>query len=287
MSKLDKYLRMDMMPNFTCPGCTHGVAWTAMVRAIDNLKLVQSQTIMTCAIGCAGRLPIYLNFPSIRTPHGRALTIAQGIKLANPKLNVLCFMGDGDAVAIGGNHFIHACRRNVNLTAIVANNEIYGMTGGQYAPTMAEGYFASTAPYGMIEQASDICKLAIGAGATFVARADVYRVMKLDQIIEKAIAHKGFSVVEILTTCPTHFGRRNKMSATVDLVKRLNEITITPRQAERLSPEELKGKLVRGILREVELREYIEHYDEVTGFQEAEDKKYSGVGEFSEVGAMK
>ncbi len=276
MSKLDKYLRLDKAPNFICAGCTHGVAWTAMVRAIDNLKLIQNETIMACAIGCAGRLPIYLNFPSIRTPHGRALAIAQGIKLANPKANVILFMGDGDAVAIGGNHFIHACRRNMNITAIVANNETYGMTGGQNAPTTEEGLMSLTTPYGAIEPPADICKLAIGAGATFVARADVYRVMKLDNVIEKAIAHNGFSVVEILTTCPTYFGRKNQMAATVDLIERLNRITVTPRQAERMSPEEMKGKLVRGILHQEEKPEYVENYDKITNFKGAEDVIYSG-----------
>lgn len=268
MSKLDKYLRLNLMPNFTCSGCTHGIAWAAMVRAIDKLGLDQNKTIMVCAIGCAGRLPIYLNFPSIRTPHGRALAFATGIRLANPELKILVFMGDGDAVAIGGNHFIHTARRNLDLTAIVAINEIYGMTGGQYSPTTGKGRFASTAPFGMIEPQLDTCKLAIGAGATFVARGDAYHVMELNSLIPKAITHKGFSVVEIITSCPTHFGRRNKFKKPVDGFMRLKDMTISKGEAKRLSKEELGNKLVRGILHQEERPEYVEEYDRITGFKE-------------------
>src|SRR5665648_583949 len=212
MSKLDKYLRLDQFPHFACSGCGHGVALAAMVRAIDKLGLDQNTTIMVCAIGCAGRLPVYLNFPSIRTPHGRALTVATGIKLANPKLKVIVFMGDGDAAAIGGNHLIHAARRNIDITAIISKNEIYGMTGGQYAPTTSKGSITSTSPYGMIEHTFDICKLVEGAGATYVARSDAYHTKHLQGVLKNAIMHEGFSVVEAITSCPTQFGRRNKNS---------------------------------------------------------------------------
>ena len=268
MGKLDKYLRLNLMPTFTCPGCTHGIAWASMIRAIDKIGLNQSETVMVCAIGCAGRLPVYLNFPSIRTPHGRALSVATGIKLANPKTNVIVFMGDGDAVAIGGNHLIHAARRNINITAIMAINEIYGMTGGQYAPTTRVGKFASTAPFGMIESQMDICKLVIGAGATFVARGDAYHVNELQILIEKAILHKGFSVVEVFTTCPTHFGRRNKIKEPTKLLESLKDLTINKTQADKLSEEERRNKLIRGILLKEKRPEYIEEYDQITGFME-------------------
>ena len=266
MSKLDKYLRLDQFPHFACSGCGHGIALAAMVRAIDKLGLDQNTTIMVCAIGCAGRLPVYLNFPSIRTPHGRALTVATGIKLAEPKLKVIVFMGDGDAAAIGGNHLIHAARRNIDLTAIIAINEIYGMTGGQYAPTTKPGHFASTAPFGMIEPTMDICKLVEAAGANFVARGDIYHVVELEKLILKAISHKGFSVVEALTNCPTQFGRRNKNSKPSEMIKNIKDMTLTKKQAEKLSKEELKHKLVRGILVEKERPEYIEEYDRITNF---------------------
>jgi 2-oxoglutarate/2-oxoacid ferredoxin oxidoreductase subunit beta len=270
MGKLDKYLRLDQMPHFACPGCTHGIAWASMVRAIDELGLDQSETVMVCAIGCAGRLPVYLNFPTIRTPHGRALAVATGIKLANPKNKVITFMGDGDAAAIGGNHLIHAARRNIDITAIIAINEIYGMTGGQYAPTTSEGKFASTAPFGMIETSMNVCNLVIGAGATFVARGDAYHVNELQKLISRAIQHKGFSVVEVFTTCPTHFGRRNKIKSPSKLLERLKDLTITQKQAEKLNPEERKNKLIRGILLEEKRPEYVEQYDKITGFKEVE-----------------
>jgi 2-oxoglutarate/2-oxoacid ferredoxin oxidoreductase subunit beta len=270
MGKLDKYLHLNRMPHFACPGCAHGIAWASMIRAIDQLGLDQSETVMVCAIGCAGRLPVYLNFPTIRTAHGRALPVATGIKLANPKNKVIAFMGDGDAAAIGGNHLIHAARRNIDITAIVAMNEIYGMTGGQYAPTTGVGKFASTAPFGMIEPQMDICKLVIGAGATFVARGDAYHVSELQKLISLAIQHKGFSVVEALTTCPTHFGRRNKITSPSKLLERLKDLTITKSQAEKMSPEEKKNKLVRGVLLEEDRPEYIEEYDRITGFKEIE-----------------
>ena len=268
MSNLDKYLRLDQMPHFACSGCGHGIALASMIRAIDRLGLGQNETVMVCAIGCAGRLPVYLDFPSIRTPHGRALTVATGIKLADPKLKVIVFMGDGDAAAIGGNHLIHAARRNIDLTAIVAINEIYGMTGGQYAPTTKEGKFASTAPFGMIEPQMDICRLVEAAGATFVARGDIYHVRELDGLISKALSHKGFSLVEILTTCPIQFGRRNKDSKPSNMIKNLKETTITKKQAERLSKEDLADKLLRGILVDKEHPEYLEEYDRITNFKE-------------------
>src|SRR6056297_3872615 len=271
MSKFDKYLLTDQMPHFTCPGCTHGIAWQAMIRAIDNLDLSQEETVMVCAIGCAGKMPVYLDFPTIRTPHGRALTFATGVKLANPGLNVIVFMGDGDATAIGGNHLIHAARRNIDITAVVATNEIYGMTGRQYAPTTEEGRFASTAPFGMTENQMDVCKLVEGAGATFVGRGDVYHVRELKDLVKAGIEHKGFSLVEIFTTCPTHFGRRNNMKQPSKLVEHLKDLTVTKKQAEKMTEDELKGKLLRGILVDEDKPEYVETYDRQTGFKEEGD----------------
>lgn len=270
MGKLDKYLHLNRWPHFACPGCAHGIVLASTLRAIDELGLDQSKTVMVCAIGCAGRLPVYINFPTIRTAHGRALPVATGIKLANPKNKVIVFMGDGDAAAIGGNHLIHAARRNIDITAIIAVNEIYGMTGGQYAPTTSTGKFASTAPFGMIEPQMDICKLVIGAGATYVARGDAYHVNELQKLIVQAIQHKGFSVVEALSTCPSHFGRRNKIKNASTLLERLKDITITKKQAEKMSSEEKKNKLVRGVLLKEDRPEYIEEYDRITGYKEVE-----------------
>ena len=183
---------------------------------------------------------------------------ATGIKLTRPDVKVIVFMGDGDALAIGGNHFIHAARRNIDMTAIVFRNEIYGMTGGQYAPTTPEGSKATTAPYGMIEPTFDACKLAAGSGATYVARGDAYNVNNLYNVMKNALQHKGFALVEALTSCPTQFGRRNKVADPVKMVERLKNMTVTKAAAEKMSAEELQGKFIIGEFvntREIELTE--------------------------------
>lgn len=240
------YIKAKQFPLFTCPGCTHGTVTNAFVRVADELKLDKDKTVIVCAIGCAGRIPTFLDFGVLRVTHGRALAFATGVKLARPDVQVIVMMGDGDALAIGGNHFIHAARRNIDITAIVCRNEIYGMTGGQYAPTTPRGAFATTAPYGMLEPPFDTCKVAEGAGATFVARSDAYHVTHLHKMMKKALQHKGFAVLEVLTSCPTQFGRRNKLADPVKMLERLREVTVMKEQADRMTPEELEGKFVIG-----------------------------------------
>jgi len=257
MSKQD-YIKEDNFPLFTCPGCTHGTVINAFVRAADELKLDRSKTVIVCAIGCAGRTPTYLDFNVLRVTHGRALAFATGVKLARPDVKVIVFMGDGDALAIGGNHFIHAARRNIGITAVVLRNEIYGMTGGQYAPTTPVGAKATTAPYGMIEPSFDTCKLAASAGATYVARADVYNVNNLYNVMKNALQHKGFALVETLTSCPIQFGRRNKVPDPAQMVERIKNMVVTKAAAAKLSAEELEGKFIIGEFvntREIELTE--------------------------------
>lgn len=252
------YVKEDQFPLFTCPGCTHGTVINSFVRAADELKIDRSKTVLVCAIGCAGRTPTYLDFNVLRVTHGRALPFATGIKLARPDVKVVVFMGDGDALAIGGNHFIHAARRNIDMTALVFRNEIYGMTGGQYSPTTPLGGKATTAPYGMIEPTFDTCKLAASAGATYVARGDVYNLANLDAIMKKALQHKGFSMIEALTSCPTQFGRRNKVADPAKMVERIKNMVVTKAAAEKMSPEELAGKFITGEFvneRKVELTE--------------------------------
>ena len=162
---------------------------------------------------------MYVDFNTLHTTHGRALTFATGVKLAKPELKVIVIMGDGDATAIGGNHFIHAARRNIDLTAIIVNNSIYGMTGGQYSPTTPYGERATTATYGTVENSFNISQLAVCAGAVFVARGTVYHTRQLDQLIERALQKKGFSVVEVISQCQTHFGRLNKLGNQVEMMK--------------------------------------------------------------------
>jgi 2-oxoglutarate ferredoxin oxidoreductase subunit beta len=199
-----EFLRLQTLPFVWCAGCMNGVVLSSFIRAVKRTKIDKEKTVVVSGIGCSGRITQYLDFDTVHTTHGRALAFATGIKLANPSLNVVVFMGDGDALAIGGNHFIHSCRRNIDLTAIVINNSLYGMTGGQMAPTTPEGRKTKTSPYGNVERPFDISKLAISAGATYVARFTAYHVRWVEKAIAEAMLHKGFSVVEVITGCPTH-----------------------------------------------------------------------------------
>ncbi|MBW1945599.1 MAG: 2-oxoacid:ferredoxin oxidoreductase subunit beta, partial [Deltaproteobacteria bacterium] len=184
---IHKYLRHDKkFPHVWCPGCGNGIILGALIRAIDRLGLEKDNIVMASGIGCSGRMPVYVDFNTLHTTHGRALAFTTGIKLANPELTVITIMGDGDATAIGGNHFIHAARRNLNLAAIIINNQIYGMTGGQSSPTTPYGSFATTATYGHIEHAFSIAELAVNAGAAFVARRTVDHARLLEDVIEKS-----------------------------------------------------------------------------------------------------
>jgi 2-oxoglutarate ferredoxin oxidoreductase subunit beta len=208
-------------------------------------------------------MPVYLDFNTMHTTHGRALAFASGLKFARPRLKVIVVMGDGDALAIGGNHFLHAARRNIDLTAIIVNNSIYGMTGGQYSPTTPLDSRATTAPYGNIEQPLSACDLAIACGASYVARSTVYHAVELDRYIEQAIRKNGFSVVEAVSYCHTTFGRINKLGSAVDMLRRLKDNSVTQAAVEKLSLEERAGKIVRGVLLDVEKAEYTALYDQL------------------------
>ncbi|OGO27046.1 MAG: 2-oxoacid:ferredoxin oxidoreductase subunit beta, partial [Chloroflexi bacterium RBG_16_54_11] len=231
--------------------------------AIDRIGLDKDDVALVSGIGCTGRMPVYMDFNTIHTTHGRALAFATGLKIARPQMKVIAIMGDGDALAIGGNHFIHAARRNIGIASIVVNNEIYGMTGGQYSPTTPIGGRASTAPYGNIEPCMPICDVAIAAGATFVARSTVYHAVELDRFIEHAIRKNGFSVVEAVAYCPTTYGRMNKLGTTVDMMRQLKEDSISLSAADKLSPEERETKIVRGILHDVEKPEFTQRYEQL------------------------
>jgi len=258
------YLRPDKkLPTVWCGGCGLGIIMSAMVRAIANLGVSKDNIAVVSGIGCTGRMPTYVDFNTLHTTHGRGLAFATGVKLARPKLNVIAVMGDGDALAIGGNHFIHACRRNIDMTAIVANNQIYGMTGGQYSPTTPHGKRGTTAPYGNVEYAFDTAALAVGAGATFVARTSVYHAREAGRLIEKALRHKGFSVVEIISNCYTSYGRLNRFASPVAMLEWMRDNSVPVRAAAKMDPEELRGKFTRGVIVETEKPEFIEAYDEL------------------------
>ena len=248
------------MPHIWCPGCGHGIVMNNLIRGIEDLGLKKNELVMVTGIGCSSRIAGYLDFHTLHTLHGRALAFATGIKLSRPELTILVPMGDGDALAIGGNHLIHAARRNIDLTAIIMNNSIYGMTGGQFSPLSGYERMATTAPYGNIDEAFDIVKLAMGAGASFVARATTYHVNSLKEILEKAIQHKGFSVVEVLSQCPTYFGRKNKMGDAVEMLNYYKDHTVPLGSAKK---EKDSSLIERGIFIQEQRAEYTDEYEKL------------------------
>ena len=260
---IDDYIREEMFPHIWCPGCGNGIVLGAIIRAIDDLKWDRDKIVMISGIGCSSRITGYVDFCTMNTTHGRALPFATGIKMANPDLKVVVVMGDGDCSAIGGNHFIHAARRNIDLTAIIINNMIYGMTGGQYSPLTPTGRFGTTAPYGNIDQSFDLTSLAMAAGANYVARGTVYHVRQSISLMKKALDKKGFSVVEIISDCPISFGKMNKIKSPVDMLKWIKDIAVSKKAWENLSVEERKEKFVIGEFLDIDRPDYNERYNEI------------------------
>ncbi len=283
MSTIHDYIRSTKkFPHLWCPGCGNGIAMAALIRAIDKLSLHRNDVILVSGIGCAARAPVYFDFNTLHTTHGRALTFATGIKLVKPHLEVIVIMGDGDAVAAGGNHFIHACRRNIDLLAIVVNNRTYGMTGGQCSPATPRGKYSTTTPEGSLDNAFDICNLAVSAGATFVARGTTYYARKTEEYMTTALAHKGFAVVEVISQCPTIYGRLNKMGNGLDMLKWQRENSVPlDKVADRWSgetdlfKEDLGGKFLTGVFVDREAPEFVgEYYGMMERMQAQErDKK--------------
>jgi 2-oxoglutarate ferredoxin oxidoreductase subunit beta len=260
----NKYLRHDKkFPHIWCPGCGNGIVMSSLIRAIDQIGLDNDDVVLAAGIGCAGRMPVYTDFNTLHTTHGRSLTFATGIKLANPALTVISVMGDGDATAIGGNHFIHAARRNLDLTAIIVNNQVYGMTGGQFSPTTPFGANTTTSVFGNIEHAFSIAELAVTAGASFVGRGTVYHVKQLDILIEKAIRKIGFSVVEIMTNCHTQYGRRNDLADPVSMLNWFKDHAIPIEKAEKMDAEAIGDRFPIGILVDRDKPDYIEQYQQI------------------------
>jgi len=258
---VNQYYRLNHLPHMWCPGCGNGIVTSAAVKAIDKLGLSQDNTTIVSGIGCSSRASGYLDFDTVHSAHGRAIPFATGIKLANPELNVIVMTGDGDATAIGGNHFIHAARRNINITVILFNNSIYGMTGGQYSPLTPMHSKAATAPYGTIERPFNVVDLAKGAGATFVARGTTFHAQQLSDVIAQAITHDGFSLVEAITACPIGYGRQNKSGDGANMMKWQRDHGITAAAAAKLTPEEMTDKFVIGVLYQSEAPEYTKEYD--------------------------
>ena len=259
-----KYLRNDKLPHILCPGCGHGIALKSLLRGIDKLGLDKNDVAMVSGIGCSSRIPGYVDFNTLHTLHGRALSYATGIKLAKPHMKVLVATGDGDAMAIGGNHFIQTCRRNIDMTIFVFTNYTYGMTGGQFSPATPIGAISHTSHYGNIEPPFDACTLAKGAGATFVARGTAYHTAELEKITCEAIKHNGTSVIEIIDACPIYFGRDNSYKSISQMMEEIEKKgTVSIKQVDKLPPEKLEGKVVRGILHQEEKQEYCEGYEKL------------------------
>ncbi len=269
-----KYLRYDKkFPHVWCPGCGNGIVMTALLRAISKLELDKDEVVMASGIGCSGRMPTYLDFNTLHTTHGRALTFATGVKLANPSLSVMAIMGDGDATGIGGNHFIHAARRNLNITAIIINNSIYGMTGGQYSPTTPFGSRTTTSLYGHIEHDFSIAELAATAGSSFVARSTVYHAELTTSLLMQAISKEGFAVVEIVSNCHVHYGKKNKLGGAVDMMNGFKQNAVTVTKAASMSAEQLEGKVTIGVLADREIPVSTREYQKIREQAKADREK--------------
>jgi 2-oxoglutarate ferredoxin oxidoreductase subunit beta len=215
----DPFLRMDRMPHIWCPGCGIGTTVNCFVSALAKCGLPREKLVIVSGIGCTGRVAGYIKLDSFHTTHGRAIPFATGLALGNPELKVVVYSGDGDLTAIGGNHFIHAARRNVNLTVICVNNFIYGMTGGQVAPTTPEDARATTSPFGCYESPFNLPFLAESCGAVYVARWTAMHVRNTTNSMVEALTKKGFSFVEVISPCPTLYGRLNKLGGGLDTLK--------------------------------------------------------------------
>lgn len=261
--KFEDYLAKERMPLFWCPGCGDGIVLGAILRSFAQLELDKKNTVVVTGIGCWGKADDYITTNTFHGTHGRALAFATGIKLANPKLNVIVLMGDGDGATIGGNHLIHAARRNVDLTAILVNNYNYGMTGGQYSGTTPEDSYTTTSRYGHIEPGFNLCNLVEAAGAPYVARGSVYNPSQLQKFIIEALQKKGFAFVETISPCPTHFGRLNGMKGAPDMLKWIKENTINIEAAQKLSPEERNKKFITGRFVNRDIADYSTKYQNI------------------------
>jgi len=259
---IEQYLHADRFPHIWCPGCGLGTVTAAFLRAALSLGLRKDRTVVVGGIGCSSRAVGYLDFGTVHSIHGRALAFATGIKMSHPEFTVIVLTGDGDGAAIGGNHLIHAARRNIDITTILFNNQIYGMTGGQASPQTGPDHHATTAPFGVAEPAFDLCRLVQAAGATYVARETSFGVRRLERLIRDGIKHKGFSFIEAVTQCPTEFGKRNPPKGPVEMLEEFRQRTISTKEAELMSPEELEGRLVAGLIhRDDSVPEFSQSYE--------------------------
>ena len=258
---IHEYLRHDKkFPHVWCAGCSNGIVLGAIIRAIAEMQISRDDIVMVSGIGCSSRMPTYVDFNTLHTLHGRAIAYATGVKMYKPHMKVIVVTGDGDCTAIGGNHLIHAARRNIDLTVILINNNIYGMTGGQASPTTPHGAIATTAPYGNIEPDFNICNLAIGAGASFVARTTAFHVQEMQNMVKDGINHPGFALLEVVSACPVIYGRLNKKGGAPEMMKAMRDESLPLAAFEKLPPEQTEGKIARGILKRAICPEFTDEY---------------------------
>lgn len=259
----EHYLNREQLPHIWCAGCGGGIVLGSLTRALAALGLDREKVVVVSGIGCWGKADDYLTTNAFHGTHGRALSFATGIKVANPELTVIALMGDGDGATIGGNHLIHSARRNVGVTAVCVNNLNYGMTGGQYSATTPHEYVTSTSKYGNPERAMDLCDLVTVAGANYVARSTAYHVTQLDSILKSAISHKGFSFVEVVSPCPTHFGRRNKIGGPVKMMNWLKSKGVNKAKYDKLAEDEKHNYIPLGKLVDRDESDFNEQYETI------------------------
>jgi len=269
----DAYLRVEKMPTLWCWGCGDGVILKATIRAIKKIGWDMDNVCVISGIGCSGRFSSYIDCNTIHTTHGRTVAYATGVKLSNPDVNVIVVAGDGDGLAIGGNHTIHGCRRNIDMNFILINNFIYGLTNSQTSPTTPAGMWTVTQKNGNIDPTFDACNLAIGAGASFVARESMIDPKKLEKILVKGFEHKGFSFMDILSNCHINLGRKNKMLSAMDNLQWIDDITLPVRKYDALPEEEKLNIFPTGVLRQVEQNEYTEMYARIIASHQANGPK--------------
>lgn len=252
------YLRAEMMPHIWCPGCGNGIILNAFIRALDEIQMDLDRLVVISGIGCIGRIAGYLNVDSFHTTHGRPIALATGVKLANPKLEVVVISGDGDLFAIGGNHFIHAARRNISIKVICANNFNYGMTGGQVGPTTPLKAITTTTPYGNIEHPFNLVYFASAAGATYVARWTTFHVRMLIASIKKILQRKGFSFIEVVSQCPEIYGRRNKMRSGIEMMEWFRRASVIANFSDPARAEITHDRIIVGEFVDIEKPTYEE-----------------------------
>ncbi|MBE3605580.1 2-oxoglutarate ferredoxin oxidoreductase subunit beta [Campylobacter sp. RM13119] len=260
----DNYLRTDKMPTLWCWGCGDGVILKSVIRAIDQLGWDMNDVCVVSGIGCSGRFSSYVNCNTVHTTHGRAIAYATGIKLANPNKHVIVVTGDGDGLAIGGNHTIHGCRRNIGLNHILINNFIYGLTNSQTSPTTPRGFWTATAQLGNIDPSFNATNLAIAAGATFVARGSVIEPERLTKLFVEGFKHDGYSFFDVFSNCHVNLGRKNKMGEAVKMLEWIKERSVNKIKFDQMSEDEQKGLFPLGVLHKDETKtEYSKAYAKV------------------------